>query len=88
MAIAVVCFIALTLALPERLTVVPRWVLPAGMALLVALVATDPGQIESGLAGKMGAALPPRSAGIRRDLRPQESRRGHRDEVIDPRSTG
>jgi hypothetical protein len=46
MAIAVVCVIALTSALPERLTVVPRWVFPAGMAaLLVALVATDPGQI-------------------------------------------
>jgi hypothetical protein len=53
MAIAVVSVIALTLALPERLTVVPRWVFPAGMAvLLVALVATDPGQIT-----KRSAAL-------------------------------
>jgi uncharacterized membrane protein len=46
MTLAVVSVISLTMALPERLTSGPRWIFPAGMAiLLVALIATDPGAI-------------------------------------------
>jgi uncharacterized membrane protein len=46
MTFAVVFVIVLTAGLKERLSVAPRWVFPAGMAiLLLALIATDPGAI-------------------------------------------
>jgi len=46
MTLAVVSVIILTGALPDRLTVLPTWVFPSIMTiLLVALIATDPGVI-------------------------------------------